>query len=354
MQSLRSRIFSGIQPTGVPHLGNYFGAIKLWLDISKHGQTQDKPIFCIVDLHSLTAPPPPLPPKYDHSNSRLVRENVDLRSYTMLASLLACGLDPKQCVLFRQSYVSEHTQLAWILACDTAMGRLSQLTQYKEKSAQFKLTGIPVGLFTYPLLQAADILLYRANCVPVGEDQAQHIELTRSIARKFNNTYNCDLFREPHVLLNDNKYANRVRSLRDPTKKMSKSDPSSKSRIEIIDEPDVIIENCKKALTDSVSAITYEPESRPAVANLIDIYTLITGKTHALVCQEFASKETSQLKLALADSIIKYFEPVRRKYYEYIKNKSVMDEIFDEGAQQARVVARKTLADVNKLIGLRV
>lgn len=269
----KKKIFSGIQPTGDLHIGNYLGAVKRWVELQ---DTNNDMTLCIVDLHSITVPQVP---------SEL-REN----SLRLCASLLACGIDPEKSTLFLQSNVKEHTELSWILGCITTMARLTHLPQYKEKSASMK--EIPLGLYLYPVLQAADIMLYKATHVPVGEDQAQHLQLAMSLAKVFNHRFG-KTFPLCKPIIADDSSA-RIKSLRDPTKKMSKSDPDKKSCIMITDRPEVIKEKVKKAVTDCTSAVTFEPESRPGVANLLTMHSMVSGSVPEEICEEVDMIDTGK------------------------------------------------------------
>ena len=259
------RTFSGIQPTGVLHLGNYLGAVKGWVNGLEEGEKKrDSQIFCVVDMHAITLP----------QNPQVLRTNVR----TMTASLLACGLSPSKCILFQQSTVPEHAELCWVLACLASVPRLGTLTQYKEKAA--KLREVPLGLFIYPVLQAADILLYKATRVPVGEDNLQNLQVARDLRQKFNRHFyqSKSFFPQPEPILPDSTAA-RLRSLRNPEKKMSKSDPDTKSCIYLTDSPDVIAGKVKACVTDSTKELTLCPETRPGVANLMVILSELRGTT---------------------------------------------------------------------------
>lgn len=338
-----NRIFSGIQPTGVPHLGNYFGAVSQWIQTANSRSVLDKdnrldcdtPIFSIVDVHA-----------YSSSNCgpQLYK---NLMSTT--ASLLALGIDPKKCILFRQSDLFEHNFLCNVLDNFVSPGRLRQMTQFKEKTRSSQQ--ISNGLLNYPVLQAADILLYRANLVPVGEDQVQHIELTRDVARKFNSFAKRDLFPEPRSVLNVSEHARRLKSLRDPDKKMSKSDPNKKSFVEVIDEPDVVVEKCKKALTDSTSAVYYDPVNRPAVANLMRLYHLTTGLSFDSITKQFAGIETAQFKLELAEAIIEHFRGARDEYKRLRNDEANLEATLELGAEKARPIAAETIREVRHILG---
>ncbi|PNF20689.1 Tryptophan--tRNA ligase, mitochondrial [Cryptotermes secundus] len=255
------------------HLGNYFGAVQKWVEMQNAGESV---IYSIADLHSITLPQDP---KHLHSNILQIT-----------ATLLACGIDPDKSILFQQSRIPEHTQLCWTLGCLTTMARLAHIPTYKEKSATVK--EVPLGLYVYPVLQAADILLYRATHVPVGEDQTHNLELVQHLAKIFNNRYG-HTFPIPKAVVADSSIS-RLKSLRDPSKKMSKSEQDPKSRIEITDTPDDILEKCKKALTDFTSEITFDPEKRPGVANLITIHSLFTGLDPAEICEQNIGLDTGR------------------------------------------------------------
>lgn len=340
---ISNRIFSGIQPTGVLHLGNYFGAVSQWIRIAndrgvihegKHVAC-DTPIYSIVDVHAYSSA------KF----GTLLYGNI----LSTTASLLALGLSPDRCILFRQSDLFEHNFLCSVLDNFVAPGRLKQMTQFKDKSKNSQQ--ISNGLLNYPVLQAADILLYQANLVPVGEDQVQHIELTRDIARKFNSFAKEELFTEPVAVLDVSEHARRLKSLRDPEKKMSKSDPNKKSFIEVIDEPDIIVEKCKKALTDGISAVYYDPAGRPAVANLMHLYHLVTDSSFDSITKEFDGIETAKFKLRLADAIIEYFKSAREEYKRLRKDEIYLEEVLKLGANKARPIARKTIQEVRLILG---
>ncbi|KAK9888837.1 hypothetical protein WA026_001062 [Henosepilachna vigintioctopunctata] len=265
------RIFSGIQPTGIIHLGNYLGAISQW---KKRQDENENVILEIADLHSITLP----------QNPETLRQSI----LQMLATLLACGISPEKVLLFQQSMVSTHAELSWILGCVCTMPRLAHLPTFKEKSASLK--DVPLGLYIYPILQAADILSYKATHVPVGEDQSQHIQLTQELAKMFNKRYGY-CFPIPHAIVTDNVYA-RLKSLRDPAKKMSKSDPDPKSRISLLDKPEEVIIKIKKAVTDFTSEISYDPEHRPGVSNLLSIHSFMSSKSIDVICKEVQGLNT--------------------------------------------------------------
>lgn len=323
------RIFSGIQPTGSVHLGNYFGAIRRWVELQNSGEA----VLCsIVDLHSITLP----------QNPQRLRENILL----MTATLIACGIDVKRSILFQQSKVPMHTELCWVLCSITTMARLAHLPQFKEKSESLK--NVPLGLYIYPVLQAADILLYKATHVPVGQDQAQHIQLAQDLAQIFNRQFG-KTFPIPHTLISDNP-SQRIKSLREPMKKMSKSHTNAKSRLDILDEPDILLEKVKKAITDFTSEVTYEPERRPGVTNLIDIHSLLTGKTPEEICKEAVGLNTGQYKLVLADVIIEKLSPIRKDVLRLIREPAYLDEILKEGAERATELATDCWTEVTEKV----
>lgn len=295
------------------------------------------PIYSIVDVHAYT------------SDSGVYGQQLYDNILKTTASLLALGLDPNKSILFRQSDLLEHCYIDNVLDNFVTARRLTHMTQFKEKSKSSKF--IWNSLLNYPVLQTADILTYRANLVPVGEDQVQHIELARDIAHKFNSRYDCQLFPEPKALLQDSPYARRVKSLRSPEKKMSKSDPTRKSYITVIDSPDVILENCKKSLTDEISAVYYDPENRRAVSNLMILYHLVTGNTFEQITKEFERFDTGQFKLRLADVLIDKFSEARTKYEQLISHKDYLEEVLKMGELKARPIAADTVRVVKHLLG---
>ena len=325
----KKTMFSGIQPSGDLHLGNYLGAIRNWVKLADEYNCY----YCIVDEHSIT-----------------VRQNpaeLRRRSTAQLAQYIACGLDPKANTLFIQSHVHEHAELGWILNCYTMFGELSRMTQFKDKSAK-NAENINGGLFTYPTLMAADILLYQAHYVPVGEDQKQHVELTRDIAVRFNNLYGeTFVVPEPYIP----KIGARIMSLSNPTSKMSKSDPQG--CVFLMDSPEEIARKFKRAVTDSDSenCVRYAPEEKPGVANLMSIYSTVTGKTFGEIEQEFEGMGYGVFKPAVGDAVIETLRPIREEAQRIITDKAYLQEIYTEGAQKASYAARKTLRKVSKKIG---
>ncbi|XP_054263604.1 tryptophan--tRNA ligase, mitochondrial [Macrosteles quadrilineatus] len=326
------RIFSGIQPTGVLHLGNYFGAIEKWVELQNEGNDV---LYSIVDLHSITV----------HQDPEELRSKILL----MAASLIACGIDPAKSVLFQQSKVHQHVELAWVLFCNSTMGRLSHLPQFKEKTASMK--EIPLGIYLYPVLMAADVMLYRATHVPVGEDQLPHMNLAVDLAQVFNNRYG-ETFPVPEIIIEDSA-RNRVRSLREPLKKMSKSHTDPKSRIELTDTPDQIVGKVKKAVTDFTSAVSYDPVNRPGVSNLVALHALSAGKTFQQVCDENAHIQTGQYKRVVADAIVEKFNPIREEMNRLLAAPEYLEEVLDQGAQRATMLAEITWMDVKQKIGLQ-
>lgn len=340
------RIFSGIQPSGIPHLGNYFGAISQWIGLTREVsrsperlEQKQTPIFCIVDVHAYTSP------------SIKFGKSFYSNILSTTASLIALGLDINKCILFRQSDLFEHNFLDNVLRNFVNYGPLSRMIQFKEKTRDSKDESMTCGLLSYPVLQAADILLYKASLVPVGHDQVQHIELTRNIARKFNQVIEEEFFPLPQAYLNPSEHAHRLKSLRDPTKKMSKSDLNARAYVQVIDEPDVITEKCKKAITDCESAVYYDPELRPAVSNLMRIYHLATGQSLDDITREFDGVETAIFKLKLADALIERFGPARNEFKRIIKDRAFLEEILKFGAEKSRPIALDTIKGVKHHLG---
>lgn len=321
------RIFSGIKPTGLIHLGNYFGAIANWLDLQKNYDC----LFSIVDLHALTVFQRP---------EELRRNILDLAKL-----YVASGLDYKKNIIFRQSEVVEHAELGWILDCVTPIAELNRMTQFKDKSKQHS-DNVNAGLFTYPVLMAGDILLYDATTVPVGDDQLQHVELARVIAKKFNNLYG-EIFVLPEAKVN--KISARLRGLDDPMKKMSKTAPSEYNYIALTDAPDLIRKKIKKAVTDSGSEIVFQ-EDKPALSNLIAIYSLTTGLNPKEIEKQFAGKGYGDFKRELAERVVEFVEPIQKRISEL--SDADIEKILQDGAARARAMAAKKMAIVKKAIGL--
>ncbi len=329
MESVKNKIIvSGIQPSGTIHIGNYLGAIKQWVALQQNNITY----FCIVDQHAITVP---------YNNEKLSEHILDTA-----AAYLAAGIDPKKSTIFIQSHVPAHTELAWLLASTTPLGELSRMTQYKEKSAKQKNEGT-LGLFAYPVLQAADILLYKTNTVPVGEDQIQHIELTRDIAKRFNNRFG-ETFTVPKPTIN--KETARIMSLTNPTQKMSKSD-SPKNYISLTDKPDDIKQKIMSAVTETDPVFSFE-KSGPAVKNLLSIYQAFSEEKPEELEAKFKNNGYREFKETLTNLLIDKLAPIQEKYEELRQNESKLHEILEQGAKQANKEADKTLSDVKKKMGL--
>lgn len=322
------RIFSGIQPTGSIHIGSYLGAIKQWVEL----QEKNECLFMIADLHALTIP----------RNPKTFQKEV----LEMVIELLAAGLNPEKCVIFIQSQIKEHAELAWLLNTVTPVAELERMTQYKTKARQFR-QNINAGLLTYPVLQAADILLYQTDAVPVGKDQVQHLELTRTIARKFNQKFG-QTFTEPEPLLL--KTGQRIMAFNNPKKKMSKSLPET--CLYIFDEPWMIEKKIKTAVTDPGRMIKYDPEKKPGVSNLLTIFGLFGGKPIKELEREFRGKGYEEFKKNLSETLINSLEPFRRRKKELQSREAYVKEILNRGAKRAQVVANSTMAEVRKKMGL--
>ena len=327
---VKKRVFSGVQPTGNIHLGNYLGAIRNWVA----GQAEYDNIFCIVDMHAITLP---IDPKELHMNIR-----------KLAALYLACGLDPRYCKLFVQSHVHEHAEMSWILECYTPMGWLNRMTQFKTKAGE-NPDSVSTGLYCYPVLMACDILLYQTHFVPVGDDQRQHIEVTRDIAQRFNSLYNQQVFTIPQGQIRE--VGARIMSLEDATKKMSKSDPNDFSRINLLDDPKTIKKKIGRATTDSERLITFDP-ARPGITNLLSIYQLLTGQSRQEIEAEFAGKGYGDFKAALTDRLVATLEPIQHRYYELINDLPTLEAILKDGADRVRPTAEQTLKQVKTVIGL--
>ena len=323
-------ILSGVQSTGNLTLGNYLGAISNWKKMQEDYECN----YMIANLHTLTI----------RNNPETLRNNT----LNLLALYLAAGIDPKKSNIFIQSQVPEHAELNWVLNCYTYVGELSRMTQFKDKSAKHA-DNINSGLFTYPVLMAADILLYQADLVPVGEDQRQHLEITRDIAERFNNLYG-ETFKMPEGYIP--KIAARIMGLQDPTSKMSKSSSIPNDSIFLNDEPDVIMSKFKKAVTDSENIVRYDTENKPGISNLISIYGAISGKTNAEVEKEFEGKGYGDFKKTVAECVIEELRPLQTKYKELVSNPEYLKQIYVEGTNKAKEKAEKTLKDVYSKIGL--
>ena len=325
--AVKKRIFSGIQPSGELTLGSYMGAIRNWNAL----QSEYDCVYCIVDMHAITVRQDP---------AQLRR-----RCLTQLAQYLACGLDPEKCVLFVQSHVPEHAELSWILGCYTQFGELSRMTQFKQKSQQHA-DNITAGLFTYPVLMAADILLYQADAVPVGADQKQHVELCRDIAQRFNGIYG-DVFTLPEPLIP--KVGARIMSLNNPANKMSKSDPEG--CVNLLDRPEDIRRKFKRAVTDSETSVRYDPEAKPGVSNLLSIYSAASGKSVADAEAEFSGQGYGVFKNAVGEAVVELFRPIREESERLLSDKAYLEGIYRQGAERARAIAIRTLRKVHRKVG---
>ncbi|EDW41935.1 GM25723 [Drosophila sechellia] len=325
------KIFSGIQPTGSLHLGNYLGAVRKWVELQN---ARDDVTVCIVDLHSITMP----------HNPPLLRENI----FTMAATLLACGIDPTKSTLFVQSAVAEHAEFNWILSSLTTMPRLAQLPQFREKSRLLK--DVPLGLYVYPVLQAADIMLYKSTHVPVGADQIQHIQLAQHLSRIYNGRYG-ETFPVCTAIIEDGD-ASRVLSLQDPSKKMSKWEANPKATINLCDSPDLITQKIKKAVTDFTSDITYNPGKRAGVSNLVNIHAQVTGQSIKTVVNEAATLDTAKYKDRVAEAVVEHLRPIREQIHHHMTKRNEMIYLLEVGAEKARQQARQTLNDVKQRLGL--
>ena len=322
-------LFSGMQATGNLTLGNYLGALKNWITLNEEYECY----YGVMDLHSLT-----------------VRQNpaeFRKRARSLYTLYVAAGLDPEKNCIYFQSHVSAHAELAWLLNCFTYMGELNRMTQFKDKSAKHA-DNINAGLFTYPVLMAADILLYQADVVPVGVDQMQHLEITRDIATRFNNIYG-DVFTIPEGYVG--KSGAKIMSLQDPSKKMSKSDENVNASIYLLDDPDTVIRKFKRAVTDSGSEVRYA-EDKPGICNLMDIYGAVTGKSHEEIEREFDGKGYGEFKLAVGEAVVSVLKPLQERLKELEADKSYIDRMIKENDEKAQYTAMKTLRKVQKKLGL--
>jgi len=324
---MKKRIFSGAQPTGQLHIGNYLGALKNWVAL----QDEYESFYCIVNLHAITLPQDP---------KALRQKTLDLaRIY------LAAGVDPERSTIFLQSDVPEHAELTWILSCISRMGELERMTQFKDKGKGNRERA-GVGLFTYPVLMASDILLYQTDLVPVGQDQKQHLELTRDLAERFNRDFG-ETFKVPEPFIPP--VGANIKSLQDPAKKMSKSDENLKGSIFLLDDADTITKKIKRAVTDSGTDISFDDE-RPAITNLLTIYHLLTGKSNEECEQHFNGKGYGHFKTELAETVVEFLRPFQERVHQY--DDASLDAILKPGAEKARSIARETLADVYRKMGI--
>jgi len=332
---MKKKIFSGVQPTGNLHLGNYLGAIKNFVDLNN--DTQNECIFCVVDLHAITV----------SQNPKDLKSNI----HETVATFVASGIDPKKSIIFNQSQVSAHSEAAWILSCVARMGWLNRMTQFKEKAGKDKEKA-SIGLYSYPVLMAADILLYDSTHVPVGDDQKQHLELCRDIAQKFNNDYEIEnFFIAPEPLIK--KEFSRIMSLKDGLKKMSKSEASDLSRINLTDDKDQIINKIKKAKTDTLPlpSSVEELEKRPEAKNLIGIYSSLTNNTLQKSIDEFAGKNFSEFKEKLSDIIVNEINPISLRIKDLLADKVFLEKILRDGYEKANQIASKKIKKIHEIVG---
>lgn len=327
-QERKKIIFSGIQPSGDISLGNYIGALRNWVKM----QHDYNCLYCVVDMHAITV----------RQDPKKLRE----QSLGVLALLIACGLDPDENIMYIQSQVPQHAELSWILNCYTMFGELSRMTQFKDKSARHA-DNVNAGLFDYPVLMAADILLYQADLVPIGDDQKQHLELTRNVASRFNGVHgNTFTIPEPYIP----KIGGRIMSLAEPEKKMSKSDENANAKILLLDKPEDIMRKFKRAVTDSEAVVEYR-EGKHGVNNLMTIYSIATGKSFEEITNEFAGRGYGDFKVAVGESVVELLRPIREKTEELLKNKDYLLEICKNNASRASSIAERTMTKVRKKVG---
>lgn len=325
----RKTIFSGIQPSGDLTLGSYLGAIKNWVELSEEYNCY----YCIVDMHAITV--------------RQTPAELRRRTLEQLAQYIACGLDPQKNTIFIQSHVPAHAELSWVLSCYTMFGELSRMTQFKDKSAK-NADNINAGLFTYPALMAADILLYQTDLVPVGGDQKQHVELTRDIAGRFNGVYG-DVFTMPEPFIP--KVGARIMSLTSPENKMSKSDKDPGGCIYVMQKPDDIMRCFKRAVTDSETSVRYDTETKPGISNLMQIYSVATGRSFDEIEAEFAGKGYGEFKPRVGEAVVEMLRPIREEAEKLLADKAYLEAVYREGAEKAAYTANKTLRKVYKKVG---
>mgnify|MGYP000002680962 FL=1 len=332
MTNSKPTLLSGIQPSGDLMIGNYIGSIKNWVKM----QDDYNCLFSLVNMHAITVEQDP--------------KELHNRSLDFVALYLAAGIDPNKSTVFIQSHVPEHSELAWILNCSTYMGELNRMTQFKDKSQKHS-QNINVGLYDYPVLMAADILLYQTEMVPVGADQKQHLELTRDLATRYNNRFEKELFKVPEPFIPPTTSGGRIMSLQDPLSKMSKSDENKGNFIGLLDDPKTIIKKFKKATTDSGAEIHYDLENKPGVSNLLTIYSVISGKTIPEVEAHFEGKMYGHLKVELGELVVDYLEPMQSRFHEIRSEETELRNILKTGAETAREQAQKTLKSVHEAIG---
>lgn len=328
---MTKRVLSGVQPTGNLHLGNYLGAIKNWVAMQ---DSFEELLFCIVDLHAITVQQDPKELLYSTRKTA--------------ATYIACGINIEKSAIFHQSSVAQHAELAWLLSTFTPIGWLNRMTQFKEKSGKNKDKS-NLGLYSYPVLMAADILLYNATHIPVGEDQKQHLELTRDIAGAFNRAYNNEFFKLPEPIITGD--ATRVMSLKDGTKKMSKSAESDNSRINLTDTADEIVMKIKKAKSDIVQGVSYDEANRPEISNLINIFASISGVDKQKIVEKYASSSISDFKKDLADILVFHLEPISKKIDDLMNNQDYLDQILQEGSKKSSDIATQNISKVKNIMG---
>lgn len=328
----KATLLSGIQPSGKLMLGHYFGVMKPWHTL----QNQYHCLLPLVDLHAITV----------HQDPEVLKQN----SYEMIALYLASGLDSSKCTFFIQSHIHQHAELAWLLNCFTYMGELNRMTQYKEKS-QIHTQNINAGLFNYPILMAADILLYQSDVVPVGEDQKQHLELCRNLAERINQIYKKNLFKIPEPIIFNKQSGGRIMALLEPTNKMSKSDKNTNSTVFLLDPPKQIEKKFKQAVTDSDNKIYYDLVSKPGISNLLTIFSLVSNCSIAQLEQKYATRGYGHLKVDIGLAVIDYLEPLQKNFNEIIQDKSYLNQVLKAGAERASEIAEKTISQINQSIG---
>lgn len=326
----KKTIFSGIQPSGCVTIGNYLGALRSWKEL----QNDYNCYFCVVDLHAITVKQTP--------------QELRKRCIELYAQYIACGLDPEKNVMFFQSHVPAHSELSWLLTCNTYMGEMSRMTQFKEKSKKAG-ANVGLGLLSYPVLMAADILLYNTDLVPVGADQKQHLELARDLAIRFNNAYS-PTFTVPEPYIQKN--GARIMSLQDPTSKMSKSSENVNAFVSILDEPDVIMKKFARAVTDSDNQIKHDLINKPGITNLIEIYSACTGKSIEQIEKDFEFKGYGDFKKAVGEAVVETVKPIQDNFKQIVQDKAYMEKCFTLGAEKASYTANKTLAKVQRKMGL--
>lgn len=326
---MKDKVFSGVQPTGIPTIGNYIGAMKGFVDLQDHYET----IYSVVNQHAITVPQDP--------------KQLKLQTRQLAALYLAIGIDPNKSILFVQSDVPAHAQIAWIIQCMTGLGELERMTQFKDKAA--KQEAVNAGLLAYPALMVGDIVLYDAKHVPVGDDQKQHLELTRNFVDRFNSRYGGELLVKPEPLIPEE--GGRIMSLQDPTSKMSKSDTNTKGFVSMLDTPKQITKKFKSAVTDSLGVVQYDKVNQPAISNLLEIYSSFSGRSIDSIVSEFAGQGYGNFKGSLAELAVSVLEPIQDRYEKLLVS-SELDDILHDGAKRASAIAEKTLDRVEKSVGL--